>query len=163
MNQKLTLTMGFALITIVTSPAQAQSSPLTLNDVAWISGCWKARPDEGRFNNVEQWSKPFGNAMLGTGMELKGGKLVSWEHMKIEAAADGKIILVIKPHNQKEAAFTLTSTKPDTLSFENPQNDFPQKVSYRKEKDGAMEIRVDGKVKDVQKAALFPMMRMPCE
>ncbi len=163
MNQKLTAALGLALITFVTATAQAQSSPLTLNDVAWISGCWKAKPNESRLNNVEQWSKPFGNAMLGTGMELKAGKLVSWEHMKIEAGAEGKITLVIKPHNQKEASFTLTSTKPETLSFENPQNDFPQKVTYRKEKDGSMEIRIDGKVKDQQKAALFPMVRMPCE
>ena len=163
MNLKFTAALGFLLATFVTAGAQAQSSPLTLNDVAWISGCWKAKPNESRLNNVEQWSKPFGNAMLGTGMELKNGKLASWEHMKIESGADGKITFVVKPHNQKEVTFTLTSTKPDTLSFENGQNEFPQKITYRKEKDGSMEIRIDGKVKDVQKAALFPMVRMPCE
>lgn len=149
--------------TTISLSSFSQAAALTLNDASWLSGCWKAKPGESRFNNMEQWSKPFGNAMLGVGAELVGGQLSSWEHMKIESGNDGKILLVIKPHNQKEATFTLTSDKADVLTFENPKNEFPQKVTYRREKDGSLEIRIDGKVKDIQKAALFPMVRMPCE
>jgi hypothetical protein len=162
---KLLLTLACGLIgSLLTSPVLAQEGKLSLSDVAWIAGCWKAKPDAGRFNNVEFWSKPVGNAMLGTGAELgKTGKITSWEHMKIEAKDDGKVVLTIRPHNKPEASFTLSDGKAENLVFENPKNDFPQKVIYRREKDGSLEIRVDGKVKDVQRAALFPMVRTPCE
>lgn len=160
--------MGYAalgLALMVTTPLASAStvSKLTLNEISWLAGCWKAKPDASRFNNMEQWSKPFGNAMLGVGAELKSGQLSSWEHMKIEAGNGGKIQLVVRPHNQKEAVFTLTSNNPESLVFENPENSFPEKVTYRKEKDGSMEIRIDGKVKDKPHAALFPMVRMPCD
>lgn len=163
MNFKPLIPACLLIAAVTVFPRPVEAAPLTLNDVAWLSGCWKAKPNESRFNNMEQWSKPFGNAILGVGAELKGGQVASWEHMKMEAGNDGKIQLTIKPHNQKEVTFTLTSEKAEVLSFENPKNDFPQKVTYRREKDGSLEIRIDGKVKDVHKAALFPMVRMPCE
>lgn len=163
MNLKALVSTSLLLATISALSLPAQAASLTLNDIAWLSGCWKAKPGESRVNNMEQWSKPFGNAMLGVGAELVGGQVSSWEHMKIESGNDGKILLVIKPHNQKEVTFTLTSEKADTLSFENPKNDFPQKVTYRREKEGTLEIRLDGKVKDAKRASLFHMVRMPCE
>ncbi len=163
--KKLFSLLGCALLVSATAaPSFAQEGKLSLTDVSWIAGCWKAKPDSGRFNNVEFWSKPVGNAMLGTGAELsKTGKVTSWEHMKIEAQDDGKVVMTVRPHNKPEVPFTLSDGKADNLVFENPKHDFPQKIIYRREKDGSLEIRVDGKVKDVQRAALYPMVRTPCE
>jgi hypothetical protein len=163
MKLKTFALQGLLTLSLAFSATSAIATSLTLNDLAWLSGCWKAKPDQSRVNNMEQWSKPFGNVMMGVGAELTNGQLSSWEHMKIESGKDGKIVLQLRPHNQKEVAFTLTGDKAETLTFENPKNEFPQKVIYRREKDGSMEIRIDGKVKDVQRAALFPMVRMPCE
>ncbi|MBL8515752.1 MAG: hypothetical protein JNM76_02190 [Betaproteobacteria bacterium] len=152
-----------SLTLLALGPAQARNSTLTLNDIGWLAGCWKAKPGENRVNNMEQWSKPFGNAMMGVGAELKAGQLTSWEHMKIESSKGSALKLVVRPHNKKEVEFSLTGTKAELLTFENEKNDFPQKITYRREKDGSLEIRIDGKVKSVHQAALFPMVRMPCE
>jgi Domain of unknown function (DUF6265) len=163
MKQILTLLAVFAT-SVTAYPAFAQSGKMSLSDVSWIAGCWKAGTEEKRVNNVEFWSKPVGNVMLGSGAEMsKTGKITSWEHMKIEAADDGKITLTIRSHNQKENVFTLADGKAEVLTFERTNPEFPQRVIYRKMKEGGLEIRVDGKVKDAQRAALYPMVRTPCE
>lgn len=142
------------------SPAPAKS--LSLSDLSWLSGCWKADPKESRINNIEIWSKPHGNIMIGAGAEVKGGKATSWEHMRIEARDDGKIVYTTRTHNQKEVSFNLVSTSAGILTFENPGTDFPKKVTYRKEENGNLEIRVDGEVAGKRRAALYAMQRNTC-
>lgn len=162
--KRILSTLASLFILTAAMPALAEGAKLSLTDVSWISGCWKAGTDEKRVNNVEFWSKPVGNVMLGSGAEMsRAGKITSWEHMKIEAADNGKIALTIRTHDKKENTFTLADGKADVLTFERTHTDFPQRVIYRKLKDGALEIRVDGKVKDTQRAALYPMVRTPCE
>lgn len=141
---------------------KADPKKLALTDLAWLGGCWKANEKESRVNNIEQWSQPFANVMVGVGVEQKNGKASSWEHMRIEARNDGSIVYTAKPHNQKEANFTLTSTDADMLTFENPKHDFPQKITYRREKNGNLEMRIDGELKGEKRAALFPMVRTNC-
>ena len=159
---------SLSLLTLVTSlmlaslPSLAQEGKkVALADIGWLAGCWKAKAGESTVDNVETWSKPVGNIMLGLGVEMKNGKAASYEYMRIEARENGDLVYTVKPHNKTETAFTLTSTTPKTLVFENSKHDFPQRITYRLDKETTLEMRIDGEVGGKKRAALYPMVR--CE
>lgn len=158
-----TLTLAAAVLFVSASAAAQETKKVTLQDIGWLAGCWKARTGESTVDNVEQWMKPTGNAMLGLGAEVRNGKAVSYEFMRIESKDNGDLVYTVKPHNKSETSFTLTSTTPKTLVFENPKHDFPQRITYRLEKEGAMEMRIDGEIGGKKRAALYPVAKTPCE
>ncbi len=147
---------------IVSYAASAEEKKLKLEDVAWLSGCWKAK-EESPYHNFEIWTKAVGNMMLGIGTEMKNGKVASYESMRIEALDNGDLVFSAKPSDKDEKSFTLTSTNERNLVFENPKYDFPQNVIYRREKDGSLEARVDGTVNGEKRAKLLPMVKTPCQ
>lgn len=155
-----------ASLTLASAPGFTQENKkVTLQDLGWMTGCWKAKAGESTVNNIEQWMKPAGNVMLGLGVELKKGKAVSYEYMRIEAQDNGDLVYTVKPHQKPEVSFTLSSKTPTTLVFENPKHDFPQRITYRQEtkKPGEMEMRIDGEVKGEKRAAVFAVVKTSCE
>ncbi len=142
--------------------APAAEKKLKIEDIGWLSGCWKGTENSSK-STFEHWTMPVGNMMLGMGTTVKNGKVTAYEYMRIEARDDGNLVFAAKPYDQSESAFTLTSSEAGNLIFENPQNEFPQRVIYRRTKDDSIEARIDG-VKDGKKrAALFPMERTACK
>ena len=143
--------------------ARAEDKKLQLEDLKWLTGCWKDGKD-ARKESFEQWTKPVGNAMLGIGATLsKDNKVSSYEYMRIEAKENGDLVFIAKPTDKNESSFTLTSSDEKNLVFENPQLDFPKRVIYRRQKDGSLEARVDGMVGEQKRAALFNMVKTPCD
>ena len=94
---------------------------------------------------------------------LRVKALGQWSETAQIAKDNGDLVYTTRPHNQNEASLTLTSKTPDTLVIENPKHDFPQRIIYRREKDGSMEMRVDGKKGGIDRAALYPVVRTTCE
>jgi len=147
---------------IVSHASSAQDKKLKLEDVSWLSGCWKLK--EGLSGDTfEIWTKVVGNMMLGIGSSVKNGKVTSHEYMRIEALDNGDLVFTAKPSDKDEKSFTLSSTNEHNLVFENLKYDFPQHVIYRREKDGSLEARVDGTVNGEKRAKLVPMVSAPCQ
>jgi hypothetical protein len=142
--------------------APAPEKKLKLENIAWLSGCWKGA-ENPRHSTFEHWTKPVGNMLLGMGTTVTNGKVSAYEYMRIEARDDGNLVFTAKPHNQSEATFTLTSSDADNLIFENPEHDFPQRVIYRRGKDDSLEARIDGVKDGHRRAALFPMAKTACK
>ena len=69
--------------------APAQSPKPTLNDLAWLAGCWEANL-RGREVN-EQWMKPAGGIMLGMARTVSQGKAAEFEFTQIREDKDGAI------------------------------------------------------------------------
>ena len=160
--KKLTFFLAVCAL-MLNQAAQAQDKKLKLEDLKWLSGCWKDGKD-ARKESFEQWTKPVGNAMLGIGATLsKDNKISSYEYMRIEAKDNGDLVFTAKPSDKNETSFTLTSSEEKSLVFENPQHDFPQRVIYRRKADGSLEVRVDGMVGEQKRAALFDMVKTPCD
>jgi hypothetical protein len=72
-------------------------------------------------------------------------------------------VFIALPSGQKETTFVASSVTADSVTFENPQHDFPQKVIYRLQPEGRLVARIegtrDGKVRGVD----FPMKRVSCD
>jgi len=96
---------------------------------AWLSGEWLA--EEGGRWTVERWSAPRGGVMLGTSLSGRGGRADAYEYMRIAEDGEG-IAFFASPQGQPAVRFALVSSRPGEAAFENPANDYPVRIVYRR-------------------------------
>jgi Domain of unknown function (DUF6265) len=141
--------------------ALAQEKSSTINDLAWLKGCWSLHRN-GR-ETTEHWLKPAGGTMLGISRTVADGKTVEFEFTQIRQDASGDIVFIAKPSGQPEATFKMTKGSAHEVIFENSQHDFPQRVIYRLQRDGSLLGRIEGMSKGKEKSVDFPMARARCD
>lgn len=126
------------------SGSQSQSVAVEpLQGLSWIAGDWQTLPSGGRQVD-EHWSEPLGGTMMGNSRTVAGGRTVAFEYLRIEARADG-IYYVAHPDARTPGTdFKLTTRAADQATFENPQHDFPKRITYKKNADGSLTASVDG-------------------
>jgi hypothetical protein len=152
------VTTAFLLAMIVVShPARASD----VTALAWMAGCWA--PEKGDAGSVEHWLPPAGGTMLGVSRTVKNGRTVEFEFMQLRVNAEGKLVFIAMPSGQKEATFVASHVSKDSVTFENPQHDFPQKVSYRLESSDRLIGRIEGTRGGTLRGLDFPMRRVACE
>lgn len=142
--------------------AAANVTAGTLDELAWLKGCWSsAKP--GKRQTTEHWMAPAGGTMLGMNRTLKGGKTIEFEFMRIAQEANGDIYFIANPSGQAQARFKLIKGGDKEVVFENPDHDFPQQIIYRLQEDGTLLGRVEGMSKGHKKAVDFPMQKTSCD
>jgi Domain of unknown function (DUF6265) len=70
------------------------------------------------------------------------------EFLQIRQGPAGDLFYIAQPSGQKEATFNLTSLTDNTVVFENPEHDFPQKISYTLKPDGTLLATIEGPAPD---------------
>jgi len=132
-----------------------------LGQLSWLSGCWRA--EGGDPGSVEHWLPLAGGTLIGVSRTVKDGKTVAHEFMQIRRTDAGQIVFIGLPSGQRETTFTLKSLDADSVTFENPTHDFPQRVIYlRASTDrivGRIEGLADGKLRGID----FPLHRIACD
>jgi hypothetical protein len=158
-RQCMRVTTAFLSGMIAVSSAAAAESDITA--LAWMAGCWA--PEKGEPGSVEHWLPPAGGTMLGVSRTVKNGRTLEFEFMQLRVNAEGKLVFIALPSGQKAATFVASSVGKDSVTFENPQHDFPQKVSYRLESSGRLIGRIEGHRGGSVRGIDFPMRRVSCE
>ncbi|HJZ10808.1 MAG TPA: metalloregulator ArsR/SmtB family transcription factor, partial [Acidobacteriota bacterium] len=69
-----------ALLLLCVSLIGNSAAAATVEDLAWIAGCWSNR--EGESITQENWMKPAGGSMLGVGRTVTEGKTVFHEFLQ---------------------------------------------------------------------------------
>ena len=131
----------FVLGSLAARPLVAQAPPADVSRLAWLEGRW-----EGTSEGVameESWTAPRGGALLGVHRDVKGGRMVSFEFMRIEATADG-IVYFASPRGAAPTPFKLAELGEKRVAFENRQHDFPQRILYWMDSSGALHARIEG-------------------
>ena len=118
----------------------------SVSQLSWLSGAWSERQANGEWTE-EYWTPVRGELMIGAGMTGRGASVRHFEQMRIWRTADGKVMLHANPNGAAGASFTLTRQTADEAVFENPDNDYPQRVTYRRvgDKVEAAISLIDGK------------------
>ncbi len=127
----------FIAAMVCAAPAHAQ----TLDDVAWLKGCWRTeapREAESGSQTTEVWIDPPGPALFGYSFTEGEGAVQGWEQMRIDAADGGRPRFVAMPGGGAPIAFRMVEQinrdDPAQLAvFENPAHDYPQRVTYRRD------------------------------
>ena len=139
-------------LTLTTAPAA------DIDRLAFMAGCWTlVRPNGSKIE--EQWLAPAGGMMIGMSRTVRDGKLREFEFMRIVPGEDGKPRYVAIPSGQPEAAFPLKEIGANTVTFEAPEHDFPQRILYRLVDKDTLAARIEGSVGGQARSADFPYTR----
>jgi hypothetical protein len=125
----------------------------------WLIGNWKNQ--SGTTLDIETWKKLNDSTYQGRSYSLAGTDTVSSEHIEIEQRG-GKLHYIPTVKNQnggKAITFILTSSTNKQLIFENPEHDFPQKITYTQITKDSLVAEISGMRKGKFKAIQFPMKR----
>jgi hypothetical protein len=125
----------------VTLLAGGQEATPKIEDLAWMAGTWLG-DDEGTAAE-EHWIPPRGGAMLGVHRDVREGRMVFFEFLRIELV-EGKLTYLASPRGRPATAFPAKSVEPRKVVFENPQHDFPQRILYWLDAQGALHARIEG-------------------
>lgn len=141
--------------------AGTASAPASIEDLAWLRGCWSN--DHGEEGSGEQWSKPAGGSMLGISRFVSNGETVAYEFLRISETDDGSLSYFAAPSGQVSSNFALASIATNTVTFEDPQHDFPQRISYTLIAPDRLLGRIEGQSKGKLRGVDFPMTRVDCD
>jgi hypothetical protein len=140
--------------------AGAAFSQTNIDKVKWLTGCWGGPMGGGQYS--ECWTTVESNFMQGSGRLVTAKGIPMREHMTIEVEGDAVIMYVLLygaglKAEQPAIGFKLMKATDNELVFENPKNDYPQRIIYLKNADGNIVARIE--MLDGTKPMNFPMNR----
>jgi Domain of unknown function (DUF6265) len=130
-----------------------------VNEITCLTGCWESQSGDRIVE--EQWTAPRAGSMLGVGRTVKGNALVEYEFVAIRER-DNRLVYIAHPSGQPSAEFTSSSISADSVVFENPQHDFPQRIGYQRTRDG-LDAWIDGTHDGRTQRVEFHYRRGVCE
>lgn len=157
-----TVPISFLLIFLcLQNTATVLQSKSTINDLAWLSGCWQGTDTSKIYR--EQWMKPAGRVMIGMSHTSVADTTREYEYLQIRQQADGDIFYIAIPSGQKETSFKLIKFDGKEAVFENPEHDFPQRIIYHRENDSLLVACIEGTIKGKHRSVDFPLKRVKCD
>ncbi len=126
----------------------------------WFLGTWQNNTPNGVF--TESWEQKNDSLYFGLSTVVVGKDTVFYEKINLQKThTDWNYVVSVKGQNNKQPiAFKLTSSNPTQLVFENPQHDFPTKITYTQITKDSIIAEISGIVNGVEKKELFPMKRI---
>jgi hypothetical protein len=92
----------------------------------------------------EYWSDGAGGAMLGLHKDVKAAQVKSFEFLRIAPGESQVLTYFASPRAAAATPFPLKEMGERRVVFENLQHDFPQRILYWLDADGALHARVEG-------------------
>jgi hypothetical protein len=139
------------------SPAAAARTPA--DTLAWLTGCWRLTTPQSV--TEEQWMSPSGGVMLGVSRTVAGGRVRSFEFLRIFSSGD-TLVYAALPSGQKYTEFRARSVSPTEIVFENPSHDFPQRVGYRRTSTDSVVAFIEGERNGQTRRIPFAYVRVKC-
>lgn len=97
----------------------------------WLAGRWKSTNNKPGQTGSETWTNVSPGKMAGFSVTLKGKDTVFVERSVLEIKGDFIFYTVMVNGNAKPISFKLTGVTDDSFVCENPQYDFPKKITYK--------------------------------
>ena len=128
-----------------TASPSATSTDAKAARLAWMEGRWGGSIDGTDME--EQWTSPAGGALIGMHKDVKGGRMTSFEFMRIDTAPKEGLVYFASPRSAPVTPFVLLELGDKRVVFENKDHDFPQRILYWLDAAGALHARVEGTLK----------------
>lgn len=141
------------------APEAPAAAPMaTTKDLEWLNGWWQKATPEGTV--YERWTIN-GETLSGEGGFIKGkDTMVSETIVLQQQGTDLMYIPTVKgQNNDQPVPFKLTSATADSFVFENPEHDFPSKITYRKVSETTLVARISGKINGQEQAEAFELSK----
>ena len=142
----------------IAAPAAAQGA-IRISSVSWLTGCLEMRRGD---RVVEEQRMPDrAGTMVGMGRSVGIRGLDDYE-LTVIREDGGRLLYVAHPRRQPVATFVATVASTDSVLFENPDHDFPQRVGYRRIGADSVLAWIDGTNRGRRQRVEFPYRRVPC-
>lgn len=133
------------LIFIIMSKTAFSQNNADMQKLLWIVDKWVSQSETS--TSYEHWEKTNETLYTGGSETIKNGDTVFAEKLKIELI-EGKVYYIADvAHNPAPVKFLLTEVNENLAIFENPEHDFPQKITYINE-NGILHAVIEGPGKD---------------
>ena len=135
------------------------AGPEAVASLEWLAGSWAG--ETGGLAMEEHWTSVSGGALLGMHRDVKNGRMVSFEFLRIDVSG-GAVTYWGSPRSAPPTPFRLKELGPGRrVVFENPEHDFPQRILYWRTDDDALHARVEGPAGTGEKGMEWTWKRMP--
>jgi hypothetical protein len=151
--------MRKTLLVLVTLASPLSAQGRTLVDLHWLAGCWeRARPTS---RMVELWTPAVNNVMTGTSYSVTDTSQRELEQLRLFARGD-TLIYEAHPSSQMMNEFKSTKITAQEIVFEDPEHDFPQKITYRRSGADSLYAVTEGDRAGRAQPITFAFKRAPC-
>jgi hypothetical protein len=137
----LNLMFAICMHGCASTPVTSVAYDSKLGGLSWLAGSWISQ--EGDVVVEEQWTQPRGGTMFGVNRTVHGNETAFFEYLCIQYTQDGIFYMASPKGRQPPTPFKLVRSDDKSVTFENPEHDFPQRIMYRREGD-KMHARVEG-------------------
>lgn len=141
---------------LLVAPLQAGA----VERLQWLANCWSAVGGEP--GSGEYWTPAAGGSLLGVARTVRGDRTRSFEFMQVRSEGD-TLVFIAQPGGGAPVHFPAVEVGDTHVVFENPDHDFPQRVSYRLHAPGELRARVEGAADDSARAIEFSFQRSSCD
>lgn len=131
------------ILTLISLLYMTCVSAQEVDELNWMIGTWELT--EGSLSTVELWVKLNDSTLIGKSDSYNDGDLVFSENLRIENRGKKFNYVAILP--SKTAVFKLDELAHGIVSFVDPENDFPSRITYRRVPSG-IEIVLFGSGKE---------------
>jgi len=126
----------------VASDETSPPTPATaLDQLSWMQGYWTGEQDGTRMEEV--WLPPRGNVMIGIHVDLFASGRAFFEYLRIQQRGD-TLVFLASPLGRPPTPFIASGVTDSSVTFENPDHDFPQMIAYRVDRTGRLHARISG-------------------
>ena len=137
-----------AILTTCCLVAQAQT-PTQIGDLGWLVGSWKRTNNKPGQRGNERWIIDPDIGLRGYGVTTKGNDTLFIEKMRIVPGDNQALYFVADViENPKPVYFRITAIHQNDFTCENPDNDFPKQISYRR-KIKQLDVTISGNGKSM--------------
>lgn len=119
-----------ALLAAVPTCPAADAAAAAPESLAWLAGSWSG-DDQGTFNE-EVWTPPSGGLLLAMHRDVKAGRQVGFEFLRVEAV-QGRLSLRAMPGGRPATDFAVVELGEGCVAFARPGAGFPARVRYWRE------------------------------
>lgn len=136
--------LALSLLVLPLAGEEQASPEKQLASMTWLAGNWSGDMWGGKFHAY--YSTPDGGKVLSYSKLLSGGQMRFYE-FELFQVSGGAVVLTPHPGGKRAASFKLTALEKGKATFENPKNDFPQKLVYWRKADDNLVITLTGGAK----------------
>ncbi|WP_163397702.1 DUF6265 family protein [Flavobacterium fluviatile] len=156
MFHKITL---LTLVIAVVSCQKKETVEDKIKKADWLIGNWENTSPDGVL--TENWQKVNDSTFKAASYFIKAKDTIHFESIVLAQKGEAlTYIATVKGQNDgKPVAFPSTSETEKQLVFENPQHDYPQKITYTKGGNNTLTAEISGKLNGKVSSEKFVMTK----
>ncbi len=111
--------------------AQTKYNLKNLDEIKWIEGLWERTNDRAGQKTTEFWEIMPSGEIKGYGLTTNPDTL-NYERLALKMTNNELVYEVILKNSTKPVNFKITQLDKNGFKAENPENDFPKVIEYKK-------------------------------